>query len=143
MTRFVLDCSATMAWLFGESAEAIDALERLSDSEAVVPDLWRLEVANVLLVAERRRRITAEQSDRFISAVANLNVTVVPESLLRGMGDLVRLGRRHELSAYDAAYLDLADRFGLSLCTLDRKLASAAEVIGVRLMIDAGRSGEG
>lgn len=130
---FVIDTSVTMAWCFeDEATEATDAvLARLTSEEAVVPGLWRLEVTNVLLIAERRRRITEAQSSRFVSLLEGLPIRVAPPE---PTGDLLAVGRRHGLSAYDAAYLALAERTGSALATLDRRLAEACRTAGVETL---------
>lgn len=142
MSAFVLDCSVAMAWCFEDEAdECADlALDRLEDGEALVPSLWVLEVVNVLLVAERRERITASDSARFLELLAALPITAIDTSLARAGGQIVALGREHRLSAYDAVYLDLAMREGVSLATRDNALHRAAEAVGVPLFgVEAGR----
>jgi predicted nucleic acid-binding protein len=132
---FVVDASVTMAWCFEDEAtpasEAV--LDQLSGERAIVPGLWTLEVTNVLLAAERRGRLTEAQATRFVSVLSALPIDISPD-----IADLVALlaaGRRHELSAYDAAYLTLAARTGLPLATLDDKLAAAARSAGITLLI--------
>ncbi len=131
----VIDTSVTMAWCFEDEVtghtEAV--LDRLGSEEAIVPSLWRLEVANVLLVAERRRRITEAQATWFIGLLEQLPIRL--DTSVLDMGTLVGVGRRHGLSAYDAAYLHLAERLGAPLATLDAKLAAAGRNAGVALLI--------
>lgn len=132
---FVLDASTALAWCFeDEASDATDAvLDRLTDDHAVVPSLWELEVANVLLVGERRGRLTEAQASRFVSLLASLpiNVDVAPAD----MATLLATGRQHGLTSYDAGYLLLAERDGLALATLDVKLRAAAGDAGVPLLI--------
>ena len=105
-----------------------DALLRHS---VVVPGIWLLEVANGLLVGERRRRATAAESDQFLDVLRTFRITI-DEPRLAGMtASILSIARRFQLSAYDAAYLELAYRRGLPLATLDRKLAKAANAAGV------------
>src|SRR5665213_829427 len=131
----VIDTSVTMAWCFED--EATDATEAVLDSlhedEAVVPSLWQLEVANVLLVAERRKRINEAQATRFIDVLARLPIRIdtAPTDPIA----ILAAGRHHGLSAYDAAYLVLAERLGVQLATLDDKLATACSSAGVVLLI--------
>src|SRR6478752_1648562 len=101
-----------MAWCFEDQATAAtDAvLDRLNDDEAVVPAIWPLEVANVLLVAERRGRISEAQSSRFLELLAQLPIDV--DDSPADMTAIVATGRRHTLSSYDASYLVLAERRG-------------------------------
>jgi predicted nucleic acid-binding protein len=127
----VVDASVTMAWCFEDeaTAESDELLERVATDGCLVPTLWRAEVANVLLVAERRGRLTAAQRDRFLSLLGRLPIAVEvadPDSAA-----LVWLGERHGLSAYDAWYLWLAIRTGAVLATADQRLAAAATAAGV------------
>jgi predicted nucleic acid-binding protein len=133
----VIDTSIAMAWCFeDESTEATDAvLDRLRDDEAAVPAIWPLEVANVLLVAERRGRLSEAQANRFLELLSQLPIEV--DDAPRDLVGIVAAGRRHELSAYDASYLVLAERLGVSLATLDRQLAKAAERAGVETLVGA------
>jgi predicted nucleic acid-binding protein len=132
---FVFDTSIAMAWCFeDEATEATDAvLDRLRDDEAAVPAIWPLEVANVLLVAERRGRLSEAQASRFLELVSQLPIEV--DDVPRELAGVVAAGRRHELSSYDASYLVLAEQLGASLATLDLRLAKAAERAGVELLV--------
>lgn len=131
----VIDTSVTMAWCFeDETTDETEAvLERLRQEEGVVPSLWELEVVNVLLVAERRRRISEAQATRFLDLLTRLPIRVdaSPTDLTAALA----AGRRHRLSAYDAAYLILAERQGIPLATLDGNLATACRNAGVDLLI--------
>jgi predicted nucleic acid-binding protein len=133
--NFVLDGSVTMVWGFedeaDEYAEAI--LERMPDLKAHVPSLWPLEVANALLVGERRRRITSAETARFIAILGAFPITVDDQTVAHAWADTMHLARAHNLSSYDAAYLELAIRLGLPLAALDGKLKTAAGAVGVPL----------
>ena len=133
MTRFVLDCSVTMGWCFEDEADtyARNVLASLVYSAAIVPALWPLEVANVLLGAERRRRIGRADSARFLELIGQLPVTVAASTDLQELPGLIALGRERGLSAYDTAYLRLALQEGLPLATRDRGLRTAARAAGV------------
>jgi predicted nucleic acid-binding protein len=131
----VLDASVTLAWCFeDEGAEALTALERARDGVAHVPALWPLEVANALVVAERRRRLSEAEATRFLDLLAALAIEVEPAPQLAGLASLLALARGHGMSVYDASYLELALRRGLPLATLDTALASAASAVGVGLV---------
>jgi predicted nucleic acid-binding protein len=134
---FVVDASVTLAWCFEDEAtsqtEAI--LDRLSDDTAIVPALWELEVSNVLLLGERRSRLTESQSARFVALLGQLPIHVDSASV--DMGAVLATGRRHALTAYDAAYLVLAEREGVPLATLDTRLRNAADAVGVILIPEA------
>jgi predicted nucleic acid-binding protein len=135
MSAFVLDCSVTMAWCFESEGDAYAraVLASMPQGPAVVPPLWSLEVANVLLVAERRRRITRADATRFLELLGELPVVVAAPEGVSAMAALVSLGRELGLSAYDAAYLNLARRERMPLATRDRALRTAAVRGGVRL----------
>lgn len=131
---FVIDASTTMAWCFEDeaSAETDAILDRLGQDHALVPPLWEYEVANVLLVAERRTRITEFQSTRFVALLGQLPIHVSP--LPPSAVALTAIGRRHQLSAYDSAYLELASHEGVALASQDNKLRRAAEASGIPLL---------
>jgi predicted nucleic acid-binding protein len=132
---FVLDCSVVMAWCFeDESVGYADAvLGALESAEALVPGLWPLEVANILLVAERRGRLSEAASARFVELLRGLPISVDGEGPVRALGSILPLAREQSLSSYDAAYLELAMREGVPLATLDRRLGEAASRSGVQL----------
>ena len=140
MNRLVIDCSVTMAWCFEDECDryADATLAALASAEARVPSVWSLEVANVLLVAERRGRIEPADSARFVQLLADLPVIVEQDDRLRTHGPVLDLGRRTGLSAYDASYLDLAMRLGVPLATRDKGLREAASANSVRLFNPAG-----
>ena len=134
---FVVDNSVVMAWCFKDESNpyADSVLDRLTDSTAVVPYIWPLEVVNVLLVAERSKRISEADSVRFTALLSQLPINVEYESPDRAMKDLPGLARRTNLSSYDASYLDLAMRKGVPLATSDKKLIKAAEVVQVPILV--------
>ncbi len=136
MSRFVLDCSLTMAWCFADEADAVAdaALDRLSEDVALAPSIWLLEVTNVLLVAERRGRINSADAARFLDLLSALPITIDETTRERAWGPIAGLGREHGLSSYDAAYLELAMREGVPLASRDAALRSAAEASGVPVM---------
>ena len=131
----VIDTSVTMSWCFeDEATEETDAiLDRLRHDEAVVPGLWQLEVTNVLLVAERRTRITEAQATRFLDLLTQLPIRI--DVSQTDVTALLAAGRRHGLSAYDASYLVLAERLAAPLATRDDKLATACRNAGVEPVI--------
>lgn len=126
---FVVDNSVVMAWCFqDETSQYADyVLDRLEEATAFVPSIWSLEVGNVLLVAERKDRISEADSARFISLLSELPIIVEQESPERMIGEIFTLAREHKLSSYDASYLDLAMRKGLSIATLDKNLLAAVK----------------
>jgi|ERR1017187_2221577 predicted nucleic acid-binding protein len=131
---FVVDASVTLAWCFkDESTPSTEAvLDLLADDSAVVPALWELEVSNVLLLAERRGRITESNSARFVALLGQLPILVDTAGV--DMNSILAAGRRHQLTAYDATYLVLAQREGVPLATLDARMRAAARAAGVQLL---------
>jgi predicted nucleic acid-binding protein len=129
MAGFIPDASVTLPWRFDDEAtpwtEAL--LSRLeSGDHAVVPAHWPLEVVNALLVARRRGRVTAEQIGEFIEDLSALPIRIESPSDPQHWPAILALAEKHRLTAYDAAYLELALRTGLSLATLDGELRTAA-----------------
>ena len=133
---FVLDNSIIMSWCFQDEANqyADAVLDSLSEATALVPSIWPLEVINVLLVAERRMRISEADSVRFTTLLSQLPIVVEYERAEQIMKDLLALARVKELSSYDASYLDLAMRKGLPLATLDKRLKQAAMAVDVKIL---------
>lgn len=136
----VLDSSVSLSWFFPDERTNFTeaALALATKEECWVPALWRLEFPNALLVAEKRRRLTRAERLQVLDEVARLNLRVDPRvHELRAISDLAE---RHSLSAYDAAYLELAWRLDSALITLDEDLAAAATAAGVGVHAP-GRSG--
>lgn len=130
---FVLDASVAAAWAFQEEThpDASAALSRLQDEIAHVPTLFWYEIRNVLLVNERRGRITPANTERFLGELAILPIVVDPAP---NESTVLALARRHGLTVYDAAYLELAQRLAVPLATLDRALIQAATQVKVPLL---------
>jgi predicted nucleic acid-binding protein len=133
---FIVDNSVVMSWCFKDQANpyADSILERFKEAVAYVPSIWSLEVVNVLLAAERKKFIREADSVRFINLLFQLPIFVEYEGPEKAMKDLLGLARAHNLSSYDASYLDLAMRKGLPLATLDEKLRKAAESTNVLIL---------
>lgn len=131
--EFILDSSMTLAWCFrDEKAAAPEAvLNSLAAARAVVPSLWHLEVANSLLVGERRKRSTEADTINWLRFLGSLPIVIDEETASRAWSAVIVLARSHNLSAYDASYLELAMRRGLPLATLDEKLMGTAKAIGI------------
>ena len=128
----VLDASVTVCWHFpDEQNAAADAiLAQLRPDTALVPGHWWFEIRNVLLMGERRGRTTEDQTALFLDFIRELPISV---ALLPDEIAVMDLARRHRLTFYDAAYLELAKREGLALATFDRELLTAARAEGVPL----------
>ncbi len=130
---FIIDASISAAWIMPDEIEPVAdlILDQLIDDEALAPSLWWFEVRNLLIVNERRKRLTTEQSAQ---ALADLQALAIRLDQAADDDILFKLCRQHRLSVYDAAYLELALRERLPLATLDASLASAARAEGVRLL---------
>jgi len=130
---FVLDASIAACWALDDEDDRVADLtfERIRTDEARVPALWWFEVRNILVVNERRNRLTETATAAFLRELAQMRVLVdrSPDET-----DVLTLARRHRLSVYDASYLELARRGDIALATLDKELAAAASSIGVHLL---------
>lgn len=130
---FVLDASVTACWAFPDEAHphAEIALQRIRTEDALVPGLWWFEVRNILVVNERRGRIAESDTSAFLAHLSRLRVRVD-----RSPDDsaILRLARSRRLTVYDAAYLELAQREGVAIATLDAALRRAATDENVPLL---------
>jgi predicted nucleic acid-binding protein len=131
----VVDNSVCMAWAFEDEADAYcdAALGALASGRALVPALWPLEVANALTVAEKRRRMKPADSLAFVAQLRRLPFAIQPAPTMADLESLYSLACARGLSAYDAAYLQLAIRSGAPLATRDAALLRAARDAGVRI----------
>jgi predicted nucleic acid-binding protein len=132
----VLDSSATLAWIYSdETTEAIrHVFNLLSQKGAWVPAFWRLEIANALQAGVQRGRHDVAFRDATLADLALLPITLDAETDQQAWGATIRLAERHGLTLYDAAYLELADRRGLPLATLDSELREAARRENIDLL---------
>ena len=132
---FVLDASVTLCWALDDESHsaASRALDALASGTACAPTLWWFEVRNILVVNERRKRIGEDESAAFLRYIAHLPIRIDREPV---EGDVLRLARKHQLTVYAAAYLELALRNQCPLATLDAALAKAARAEGVPLLGD-------
>ena len=137
MSRFVLDASVVLTWCFPDEnaamAQHVAGMFKQGHT-AVAPSFWPHEVLNALLVGEKRKRISKELARSFLDDLATL--PIVLEQFPAGIvfGRIESLSREHGLTAYDAAYLDLAQASGLPLATLDQDLVRASKKARVRLV---------
>jgi predicted nucleic acid-binding protein len=132
----VLDSSAVLAWIYAdETTEAVrHVFEMVAENGALVPSLWRLEVANSLTVAVRRGRIGAEFRNAALADLALLDIVADPLTDGHSWTTTLRLADRFRLTLYDAAYLELAHRSSLPLASLDKELRDAGRALGVPLL---------
>lgn len=139
MSLCVLDASFTAQWLLEDeaSSEGDAALAAIRRGGATVPALWPVEVTNLLGMAERRNRLTADEVMAAFDVLRSLPVNVLPSLPMGSAGVVFELMRTHRLTAYDATYLELAMRLRLPLATKDRELIAAAPAAGVSLFAAA------
>jgi predicted nucleic acid-binding protein len=138
--RYVLDNSVAMRWLlpsqkFADQDYAEAVLRSMLDATALVPQLWHLEAANVLLTAEQCGELTTAATDSFMVELINLPIETDHLTSSQAFGQTLSLARTYRLSSYDAAYLELAIRSKLPLATLDKRLLKAAGKAGVTLYL--------
>ncbi len=129
---FVLDASVSAGWLFKDQADEYSdsVLNVLRGGACIAPALWKLEMANILLTAERKGKISRMDSEQAVAALQDLPIAVPSEESERYLAAVRDLGRDYDLSAYDAVYLDISLREGLPLATKDGALAKAIKAAG-------------
>jgi predicted nucleic acid-binding protein len=132
----ILDCSMTMAWCFADEStpETVEIQDRLASEAVVVPAHWFLEVTNVLTMAERNKRISADDASQFVQLLSALDIQADEELPRRAFQHVLPLCRRHGLTSYDAAYLDLVLRRQLPLASLDDDLRRAVTSLGMPVL---------
>lgn len=129
MPGLVLDGSVTIAWALRDEARADEAralVHRVAANSAIVPAIWKLEVGNALFMAERRKRISPARVDAVHRYLSALPIAIDTETNVRAWGAIKALARRHKLTLYDAAYLELGIRLSLPLASFDGALSRAA-----------------
>jgi predicted nucleic acid-binding protein len=139
LTGIVVDASVALAWCFpDEGSDYADrVLVALEGHAILVPALWSIEITNALLVAERRKRVRQLETRRFIDLLSDLKVEREARSVADAVSNVLPLGREYVLSAYDAAYLDVAIRHGVPLATLDSNLRRASTRAGIEIFGEA------
>ena len=132
----VVDASIALAWCFeDEASEEADAVaQNIIENGGLVPSLFHLELANALLQAERKGRISASEIAQRLDLIAQMPLETDPQTAGRAWNETLSLARTHKLTSYDAAYLELASRKGAALATKDKLLASAAQQLGVAIL---------
>ena len=130
-----MDASVALAWAFPDEASdyAEEVLIALNGGTIVVPALWAIEITNAVLVAERRKRVAQPEVRRFVELLRELTFVMDSQGVAESVSNILPLGREHGLSAYDAAYLDVAMRHGAPLATLDGGLRKAGRKAGVEI----------
>ena len=135
MSGVVVDASVALAWCFpDEASEYADrVLVALKGQTLVVPAVWGLEIANALLTGERRMRLKRPETLRFVALLEGLSILQDGLAVSESVNNVLPLARDYGLSAYDAAYLEVAIRHDVPLATLDRNLQKAAKRAGIRI----------
>jgi predicted nucleic acid-binding protein len=138
VSAFVLDTSIALKWFLedeNDRAYSLDILRSLSDEyRPVVPWLWYYEIANVLLIQVHRKRVVFEEVEAFLGLIGEMAIDIDPPDKLAIL-QLPYLARKHRLTSYDAAFLELAQRLQLPLATSDNQLIRAASECGVKLLL--------
>ncbi|MGO9270858.1 MAG: type II toxin-antitoxin system VapC family toxin [Terriglobia bacterium] len=135
MNSVVVDASVALAWCFPDEASqyADGVLVALRGQAIVVPAVWGLEIANAVLVGERRKRLKQPEILRFVALLEGLSIFPEGQAVSESVHNVLPLARAYGLSAYDAAYLELAIRHHAALATLDGDLQKAAKRAGIRI----------
>lgn len=130
---FVIDASVAASWLLPDEGHevAAAAYSLLLTDHALVPSLWWFEMRNLFIVNERRGRLSSEKTDRALALLAELPIRF---DRIADSASVLQLARRHRLTVYDAAYLELAQRENAPLATLDNALTRAAKAEGMSLV---------
>ena len=135
MTGIVVDASVALAWCFPDEASAYadGVLVALEGRTVIVPAVWALEISNAMLVAERRKRVKQQDVRRCVELLGGLTIIEHSQTVADTVSHVLPLARAHHLSAYDAAYLDVAIRQAAPLATLDSGLRKAGRSAGVTI----------
>lgn len=134
--NFILDTSVTLAWCFADEATPAtqQLLEKLSSEKAFVPSIWLLEVTNVLLMAERKKRIQYADIIQFVTLLHTLPIEIDDAGNEKCFHEILGLAYTQKLTTYDTAYLELAMRKGLPLASRDKDLCTAAKKLGIIIL---------
>lgn len=137
MNGFVLDASTALTWCFADEKnpeKTYPILERLANEPAFVPSLWMLEIGNVLVLAERKKRIDYAKIIDFIESLNGFDIRVDNETSKHAFHEIINLAYSEKLTSYDATYLELAMRLNLPLATQDQDLKQAAKKLGITIL---------
>lgn len=136
MIKVVLDCSIAVSWFFEDEAseKTDDILAIIQEEGAFVPAIWHLEFGNVLIQAEKKRRISKAQVINCLELIKELPITTDNDHSDKYMDRIIALALEHQITTYDASYLELSMRLGLSLATKDKKLYQVASKLGIPVL---------
>jgi len=136
VSDLVLDASLALQWLLEDEADrkySLAVLASLSEKSALVPTIWFYEVGNGLLMAYRRKRVTLDQVDGFLTRLRALPIEGAQQTAFEIL-ELPAFANMHNLTNYDAAYLALAKQYGLPLATVDANLRRASALAGTKIL---------
>ncbi len=135
MNGIAIDASVALAWCFPDEASnyADSVLLALENQTVIVPTIWAVEITNALLVGERRKRIRQPEIRRFVDLLKGLSVVEERQKFAETVSNVLPLAREYDLSAYDAAYLDVAIRHEIPLATLDAAMQKACTAAGIEI----------
>jgi predicted nucleic acid-binding protein len=132
----IADASVVLAWFFEEAQtpKALEVLQRIEEEGLLVPPLWWSELENGILMGERRGRKKLSESQAFLKLVRALPIRTDDLPRHRVSDDILDLARQHQLTAYDAAYVELARRESAFLATFDDALRRCAQNLKIKLL---------
>jgi predicted nucleic acid-binding protein len=135
---FVLDASIALSWCFADENTHFtqELLVQLENNIALVPAIWSLEVGNILVMAERRKRISYAEMVQFLELLKELRIEVDTDTPAKAFHEILSLAHSQKLTTYDAAYVELAMRRGLPLASKDLDLCKAAKRLGVHVICE-------
>lgn len=133
---FVLDVSIALSWCFVDEASPLTQtlLEKLETETAWVPSIWPLEIGNILISAERRKRINYADMIQFLELLSHLSIKIDADTSSKAFHDILLLAHSQKITTYDASYLELALRHGIGLASKDLALCRAAAHLGVEVL---------
>ena len=136
MSPIILDCSVAISWFIPDefSKNSLDIRNKISEEGAIVPTIWSLEVGNVLLISERRKRITKEQRQKALYILKDLPIKTDELTFKNAWFETIELAEKYNLTLYDACYLELVLRYNSILATFDNNLKQAAKLAGIVLL---------
>ena len=135
MNGIAIDASVALAWCFPDEASnyADSVLLALENQTVIVPAIWAVEITNALLVGQRRKRIRQPEVRRFVDLLKGLSIVEERQTFAETVSNVLPLAREYDLSAYDAAYLDVAIRHEIPLATLDAAMQKACTAAGIEI----------
>jgi predicted nucleic acid-binding protein len=138
MKSFVLDASIALSWCFVDEKTPLtdDLLNQIASGKhsVLVPNLWPLEIGNILVNAERRKRISYAQVSECLDMLGSLPIHIDEETAQKSFHEILSLAYAEKITTYDAAYLELALRKRIPLASKDKALCKAAERLGIKTL---------